>query len=165
MAFDSQRRRDPQPLASPGQLALAGLAGVVVAFAVAALLGQALAAAVAGQGWMWPSSRQDQMTALVGLLQGQPGRGLPRAESALLPGKTAVYAGVVFCEVIAVALVAAGGFWLSRFTRADDPLAGMARRGEAAEVLGQGRLRQARDVIRPDLYGRRRRNDQAGRTQ
>ncbi len=165
MAFDSHRRRDPQPLASPGQLAIAGLAAVVLALAVAALLGQALAAAVAGQGWVWPSSRQDQMTALGGLLQGQPGRGLPRAQAALLPGKGAVYAGVVFCEVVAVALVAAASIWSSRFSRADDPLAGMASRGEAADVLGQGRLRQARDVIRPDLYGRRRRTEKAGRPQ
>ena len=34
-----------------------------------------------------------------------------------------------------------------------DARGGMATRGEAEQALGMGRLRAAREIIRPDLYG------------
>ena len=51
-----------------------------------------------------------------------------------------------------VEIVTAGGiFW--RYHWPSDARRGMATRTEAAQVLGRSRLRAARTIIRPDLYG------------
>ena len=93
------------------------------------------------------------IAALAGLLSGHPGRGLPPELAARLPGPIAVYSGVAVAELAMLTVAAVGGVLFWRYHRPGDARRGMATRGEAAQVLGRSRLRAARAIIRPDLYG------------
>ena len=147
-----QQRRDPQPLARGGEVALVTLAAVLLLLGLAALAGLGAAAALAGGGWVWPHGSDTIGAVLAGLLTGDAGRGLPPELAARLPGTAAVYSGVAVAGLL-VLTVAGGGvvlFW--RYHRPGDARRGMATRGEAAQVLGRSRLRAARAIIRPDLH-------------
>ena len=101
---------------------------------------------------MWPP-REAWPAAVGGLLTGHPAAGLSTGDAARLPGTAAVYAGVAVAELAALGLLTAGGVGWARYRRPGDARGGMATRGEAAAVLGLGRLLAARSVIRPDRYG------------
>ncbi len=148
-----QQRRDPQPLARGGEVALVALAGVLMLVGMTALAGLGAAAALAGGGWVWPHGSDTIGVVLAGLLSGHPGRGLPPELAARVPGPVAVYSGVAVAELVMLIVAGVGGVLFWRYHRPGDARRGMATRGEAARVLGRSRLRAARAIIRPDLYG------------
>jgi hypothetical protein len=151
--YPNQRRRDPQPLGRAGETALVAVCAVLVAVSLAALAGLGAACVVAGGGWVWPHGGSTITHTLGGLLSGRPGRGLPAVLARRVPGRVAVYSGVVAAELLLAALAVAGGVAFTRWHRPGDARGGMATRAEAAAVLGVGRLRGAMAIIRPDLYG------------
>jgi hypothetical protein len=136
-----------------GEVGLVVLAAVLLLLALAALIGLGSASALFGGGWVWPSGSDTAGQVLAGLLTGEPGRGLPAPMPTRVPGSVAVYSSVAAAELLMLA--AAGSvaalFW--RYHRPGDARGGMATRSEAQQVLGRSRLRQARTIIRPDLYG------------
>jgi len=146
-----QHRRDPQPVGRGGEIAFVALAGVLLALALAALLGLGVASAVFGGGWVWPHGTGTIGHVLAGLLTGHPGRGLPSTLAARVPGAIAVYSCVALTELaLLVASIAAAVLFL-RFHRPGDARGGMATRHETHQVLGVSRLREAKTLIRPDL--------------
>lgn len=153
----SSSQRDPQPLGRAGEVALVLLAGAAVLLGVAALAGLGAASALAGGGWVWPDGTENIGRALAGLLSGHPGRGLPPELAARVPGPAAVYWAVAVSELLMLTLAAGLCVLGWRYRRPGDARRGMATRSEAAAVLGRGRLRAARTIIRPDLNGTGRR--------
>ena len=153
MIIQQHRFRDPQPISRGGEAALVALAGVLLLLAVAALTGLGVAAALFGGGWVWPRGADTTGRVLAGLLTGHPGRGLEPALTGKVPVQLAVYSCVAAAELalLGLATVAAVLGW--RYHRPGDSRRGMATRAEAAQVLGQTRLRHAGTIIRPDLYG------------
>jgi hypothetical protein len=103
----------------------------------------------------FPEGGDEIVAGMTGLLSGHPGRGLPPDLAARLPRSVAVYGCVGAGEVLAVAAAAFAAVLVARYRRPGDARRGMATRYEAAQVLGIGRLRTARPVIRPDLDGLR----------
>jgi len=152
VSLQSWSRRDPQPVGTGWEVAFVAVSAVLLLLGLGALAGRGAAAAILGGGWVWPA-RGAFRTALGGLLTGRPAAGLAAAAAARLPGAVAVYAAVGVAELVSVALLAAGGIGWAGYSRPGDARGGMATRGEAAAVLGVGRLRSVRSIIRPDLYG------------
>lgn len=151
--YPNQRRRDPQPLGRAGETALVGVCAVLLAVSLAALVGLGAASLVAGGGWVWPHGSTAITHTLGGLIAGHPGCGLPAVLARRVPGRVAVYSGVVVAELLLAAVAVAGAVAFTRWHRPGDARGGMATRSEAAAVLGAGRLRSAMAIIRPDLYG------------
>lgn len=146
------RRRDPQPMVNSWEVPFLLLVALVALAAAAGLLGRAAAAAVTGGGWVWPGGQGAAARAAVGLATGHPAAGLTPAQAARLPATWVVYTGVGFGEVAATALAIAVGLLVQRWWLPNDPRRGLATRAQAAQVLGVRRLRQARTLLRPDLY-------------
>ena len=146
----SQRRRDPVGYTPGWEVAVAVLAGGVLVIALAALLGLGLAALLFGGGWVWPHGTSTIGTVLGGLFSGDPGHGLPPLEAKRVPAAAAVYVCVVVLELLFIAALVWVGVLIVRRFRND----GMATRWEAQQALGEGRLHEAKAIIRPDLYGR-----------
>ena len=146
--------RDPQPLGRGGETAAVAIGTGILLLAGAALAGLGLAGALFGGGWVWPANVDAAAPILGGLLSGEPARGLPAAQQGLVPGPVAVYACIGVLELLTLTLGAVAGVLVSRYRRPSDARRGMATRDEATQVLGVGRLRSARTIIRPDLYGK-----------
>ncbi|SHN52601.1 type IV secretion system protein VirD4 [Geodermatophilus obscurus] len=140
----------PRPDVGPATWEIPAAAVLVWLTAGALLLpaGRAIAALLTGGGWVWPSGLSALVAAVGGLLTGDAAAGLDHMQSAALPGTGAVYAAVI--TVLVLFLIGSGGAaWaVHRFLGGG---AGMATRGQVAEVLGSARLRQAAPIIRPDL--------------
>jgi hypothetical protein len=146
------RRTDAFPTTweIPVGISLTWLLGVFLAFP----LGQGIALVAVGQGFVWPGPVLG--TSIVGLLTGEPGRGLPRELRTALPPTPLVYVTVLLVELCLAGVAVLGLSW---WWRTVGPFAqfGMAARQEVAGVLGRGQLRRRRRTIRPDLVGRGRR--------
>lgn len=151
MSAPYQRRRDPQPMGQSWEVAVAALGGALLG--LAALGGLGAASALFGRGWVWPHGTDTIGHVIGGLLTGHPGRGFDARQAPMVAGPTAVYLCVAVCEVALIVVSIAGGVLVARYRRPGDARGGMATRGEAEHVLGMSRLRAARDIIRPDLYG------------
>jgi hypothetical protein len=126
-----------------------GLVWLLAAF-LALPAGQGVAFALQGDGFVWPGPRLGE--SLLGLLGGEPGRGLGPELRVDLPPVAVVYAAAIVVE-LALATAAVVGFtW---WWRTVGPYAqfGMASRHEIAAVLGRGQLMRRRGTIRPDLGG------------
>jgi hypothetical protein len=150
------RRRDPQPVGRPGELALLVTAGGLVLIAGAALVGLGAASFLFGGGWVWPPGGRTLNHTLGGMVTGHPGLGLPPRLAARVPSPGVVYAVVATAELLLLMTAILVGKRLATYLRPGDARAGMASRAEAAAALGVGQLRRARAIIRPDLYGTRR---------
>lgn len=148
--YGNQRRRDPVGYTPGWEVAVAVIAGSVLVIALAALLGLGLAALLFGGGWVWPHGTSTIGSVLAGLFSGQPGHGLPLVESRRVPAAAAVYVCVVVLELLFIAALVWVAVLIVRRFRND----GMATRWEAQQALGEGRLHEAKAIIRPDLYGR-----------
>src|SRR3954470_19670508 len=148
-----QRRRDPQPIGQGWEAAVAILGGALLVLGLTALCGLGMASALFGQGWVWPHGTDAMGRVLGGLLTGHPGKGLDPRQARLVDGSVAVYLCVAVCELMAIAAAITGGVLVTRYRRPGDVRGGMAARGEAEQALGMSRLRAAREIIRPDLYG------------
>jgi hypothetical protein len=147
------RAPDPQPIGRSSELAALALAGMLSVLALAASAGLGTAAAWFGGGWVWPPDIWHLVTTVAGLLSGHPGRGLPEADAARVPGPVPVYTCVAVAEFLTLTAVVAVGVMVGQLYAPGDTRRGMATRAEAARVLGVRRLRRTRAVIRPDLYG------------
>ena len=152
MTSPSRRRRDPQPLSRGWELAVAGAGGALIAVVLAALVGLGVAAALWGEGWVWPHGTETITRVIASLLDGDPGRGLPPDQLRRIAGPAATYACVAVAEMALVTGAAGAGIGVSRYRRPGDARGGMATRGEAGEALGIRQLHAARAVIRPDLH-------------
>lgn len=141
-------------MARGGEIALLVVFGVLLAVGLAALTGVALAAAMFGKGWVWPHGTETIAAVFGGLLKGHPGRGLTHAQMLMVPSPVAVYSCIAICELALIAMSVLGAVVLLRYRRPGDARSGMATRSEAAQVLGMSRLRAAKEIIRPDLYGK-----------
>lgn len=147
-----QRRRDPQPMGQGWEAPAAAIGAILLGLVFAALGGLGVASAVWGGGWVWPHGTGTIQHALGGLVQAHPGRGLPAEQRRLVAGRGAVYGCVAVAELLLVSLAITGGVSIVRYRRPGDARGGMASRSEAAQVLGVGKLREAKTIIRPDLY-------------
>ena len=145
------RRRDPYPWTWEVPLAAVLLMLLVVVYA--GQVGRSVANLLAGAGWVWPS-QAGVWRSLPGLAGGHAGAGLTGLASAPA-GPVLLWGCVVVVEVTAVvclgwAVKAGMDRWGPARVR------GMASPAEADALLGVARLRRARHVVRPDLYGRSR---------
>jgi type IV secretion system protein VirD4 len=150
MSPDSIARRRPDPLPWSWEVP-AGAAVAWLSLAAGTLLAaQGAAGFLTGQGWLWPSSPR-LFPALGGLLTGQVGVGVDAPAG--LPSTPLVYALALGLELalLAVSVWSAVRFWT---TVGPGRRYGMATRADAETILGVGRLRRVRTLIRPDLYGR-----------
>lgn len=130
-----------------------GLLWLLAAF-LALPAGQGVAFALQGDGFVWPGPRLGQ--SVLGLLDGDPGRGLRANLRSDPPPVALVYVAAVVLEL---ALAGAAIVGLTFWWRTVGPYAqfGMADRHEVAAVLGRGHLMRRRGTIRPDLgHGGRR---------
>jgi hypothetical protein len=112
--------------------------------------GQGVAFALQGDGFVWPGPRLGE--SLLGLLNGEPGRGLGADLRMDMPPLALVYAAAVVVELaLAVSALVGFTFWW----RTVGPYAqfGMAAKHEVVEVLGRSQLMRRRGTIRPDLGG------------
>jgi hypothetical protein len=153
MTAPQQRRRDPQPIGQCWEAAAAILGSALLVLGLTALCGLGVASALFGRGWVWPSGTGAMGHVIGGLLTGHPGRGLDPRQARLVAGPVGVYLCVAVCELTAIAAGLTGGVLVTRYRRPGDARGGMATRGEAEQALGISRLRAARKIIRPDLYG------------
>jgi hypothetical protein len=147
------RRRDPQPITHGWEVAVVVLGGALLGLGLAALTGIGIASAVFGHGWVWPHGTDMIGQVIGGLLTGHPGSGLPAAQGALVPRPEWVYGCVAGCELMLIVGCVLAAVLVARYRRPTDARGGMASRGEARQVLGLSRLRAAKQIIRPDLYG------------
>ncbi|KRA37916.1 MULTISPECIES: hypothetical protein [unclassified Nocardioides] len=140
------RRTDvfPTTWEIPVGIGLVWLLGAFLAFPA----GQGLAYAVRGDGFVWPGPELGH--SLLGLLEGDVGRGISPDIRATAPHPVPVYAAVVVLEL---ALVSAAVIGLSWWWRTVGPLAqfGMASRHEVFAVLGRRQLMRRGATVRPDL--------------
>ena len=153
MTAPYQRRRDPQSMGQGGEVAVAVIGGALLGLGLAALAGLGVASALFGGGWVWPHGTDTIGHVIGGLFAGHPGRGLDPRQARLVPGPLPVYLCVAACELAVLIASILGGVLIARYRRPGDARGGMATRSEAEQVLGMSRLRGARDIIRPDLYG------------
>jgi len=153
MTAPYQRRRDPQPMGQGWEVAVAVIGGALLGLGLGALCGLGAASALFGRGWVWPHGTDTITHVIGGLVSGHPGCGLDPRQARLVAGPTAVYLCVAVCELAVIVASVAGGVIVARYRRPGDARGGMATRGEAEQALGIRRLRGARDIIRPDLYG------------
>jgi hypothetical protein len=154
--YPARWRQDPQTLGRGGEVALVILAAVLLALALAALVGVGVAGALFGGGWVWPHGTQGAGHELHGLLTGDAADGLPPALARRAPGRTAVNGCVVAAELIAVLVLGTAAVLVARYRQPGDARGGMATRSQAGQVLGASRVRSAATIIRPDLHARRR---------
>lgn len=124
-----------------------GLIWLLAAF-LALPAGQAIAYALQGDGFVWPGPRLGE--SLLGLLGGEPGRGLSADLRTDLAPVALIYAAAIVVEIALAAAAVLGFAW---WWRTVGPYAqfGMAPRHEVAAVLGRSHLMQRRGTIRPDL--------------
>jgi hypothetical protein len=147
------RRRDPQPMTQGWDFGVVVLGGALLGLGLAALTGLGIASAAFGHGWVWPHGTDTIGRVIAGLLTAHPGRGLPAAQAALVPGPGPVYGCVAGCELALIVGCVTAAVIFARYHRPGDARGGMATRGEARQVLGLSQLRAAKQIIRPDLYG------------
>jgi hypothetical protein len=153
MTTPYQRRRDPQPMGQGWEVAVAVIGGALLGFGLGALCGLGTASALFGRGWVWPHGTDTIGHVLGGLFAGHPGRGLDPRQARMVAEPLAVYLCVATCELAVIVAAVVGGVLVARYRRPGDARGGMATRSEAEQVLGISKLRGARDIIRPDLYG------------
>lgn len=152
MSAPLRRARDPQPVGRGWEIALIAITVVLCVVASAALVGVGVAAALWGDGWVWPATAADIAPAVAGLVEGRLGAAYTEAQVTRMAGHTPTYAAVITCEavlIVAGALVVSAVVGRSRAARS-----GMATRRQAEQALGVSGLRAAGSVIRPDLHRR-----------
>ena len=128
---------------------------LVYVFLVLAIaqIARAIAYLLAGDGFRW-SAADAQVSSAFAVFAGDSTAGLPGTDVPAL-NTTWLYICLVSFEVLALtALTWAGIAALRRWGPAR--MLGMASRAEAQKLLGIARLRSHAGVIRPDLHGHRR---------
>lgn len=130
--------------------AAGALAATTLLACLALQAGRSLALAVAGTGWHWPPSAA-LITSTAAILTGNLAAGLDNiAADAAEPVVAWITSGILFAAaMIGTAMLAARWAAMRRHK-------GMASTSHAEHLLGLGRLRATRAVIRPDLYRKHR---------
>lgn len=128
--------------------AAGALAAVAILAVVAVQAGRSLALAVAGAGWHWPPSTT-VITSTAGILTGNLNAGLGSVAGVGEPWVAWITAAVLLVAAVIGAVVVSLRWVESRRHK------GMATTAHAEQLLGLGRLRATRAVIRPDLYRKR----------
>lgn len=147
MNLQSERRHEPYPwtyeipVAAAAVLALVGVPTIH--------LGRALANLFAGQGWTWPASGL-AITSLRGVITGDGGAGIVPA----LPNPASSGAVIAWVVTSLIVMLIGVGVLLRWVLRKWGPgrMKGMASAAEAEAILGVGRLKKNRKIIRPDLF-------------
>lgn len=113
--------------------------------------GQGIACLLACGQFVWPGPRLGE--SLLGLIRGEPGRGLSASMQAAVPPALVVYTVVAVLEAALVAVAIVGFAW---WWRTIGPLAqlGMGTKHEVAAVVGRRHLMRRGKTIRPDLIDR-----------
>jgi len=124
--------------------AVGALTTIALLAVVAIQAGRSLTLAAAGAGWHWPPSAA-LVTSSWGILTGDLHAGLTTHGTAAVWVAWAI-AAVLFIAALTAAIV------LALRVMAGRRFKGMATTGQAEQLLGLGRLRANRAVIRPDLY-------------
>ena len=130
--------------------AVGGIAAMAILALVAVQAGRSLALAVAGAGWHWPPSTT-LVTSTAGILTGNLNAGLGSVAGVGEPWVAWIIAALIFVAALIGAVVVALRWVAARRHK------GMATTAHAERLLGLGRLRATRAVIRPDLYGKAKR--------
>lgn len=141
------RRRNPYPYT--WEIPVAILAALLLALALGAHGGRAIANLTAGAGLTFPSAGE-LFTSLPGLLRGDAAAGLTQTPQHMA-GPGTLRAWIITSEVLTLAVCIAAGVW-AWTAWGPGRMRGMATRAEATDLLGVARLRKNRAVIRPDLY-------------
>ena len=124
--------------------AVGAFTAVALLGVVAVQAGRSLTLAAAGAGWHWPPSAA-LFSSSWGILTGDLHAGLT-AHGAADVWVAWVIAGALFSAGLTAAIV------LALRVTAGRRFKGMATAGQAEQLLGLGRLRVNRAVIRPDLH-------------
>ncbi len=124
--------------------AVGALTAIALLGVVAVQAGRSLTLAAAGAGWHWPPSAA-LVTSSWGILTGNLHAGLTTH------GDAAVWVAWAIAAALFIAGLTAAIVLALRVT-AGRRFKGMATTGQAEQLLGLGRLRANRAVIRPDLY-------------
>jgi hypothetical protein len=132
---------------------LAVILAVLVLISFSVHLGRAVANVLAGCDWRFPS-RVDVFRSLPAVLRGDAGAGLVDLHGpSASPSSLLMFIGTVeLIFLAATALLIKLG--LDRW--GPGRMRGVATRCEAERLLGVARLRRSRNIVRPDLYGKRR---------
>jgi hypothetical protein len=141
-------RRRPDPVPWSWEIpAGAALAWLCVA-AAALLAARGVAGLLTGRGWLWPDSPR-LFPALGGLATGRVGAGVESAGGTQLSPMLVYGLAGTFEVVLLVASIWVGvRFWT---TLGPGRRPGMASRADAETILGVGRMRRVRKLIRPDV--------------
>lgn len=145
-----QRRTDPYPWTWEPAAGAATLLVVLMLLGVHA--GRALATAVTGHGFTWPTTAH-LITSLPAVLAGDPTAGLPPGT---LPRHTVdIHTNLLYAAIGAVEILILTGSvlatWWTLSRHGPGRMQGMANRAQAERLLGITRLRANRHIIRPDL--------------
>lgn len=141
----TEAQHEDDPYAWTWEPAVGILAAVSLLALLAVQAGRSLTLAAVGAGWHWPPSAA-LVTSTWGILTGDLHAGLATAGDRGVVEVAWVIAGALFIAgLFASALLALRVTAGRRFK-------GMASSGQAEHLLGLGRLRKHRAVIRPDLY-------------
>ena len=125
--------------------AVGALTGIALLGVVALQAGRSFTLLIAGEGWQWPPSTA-LFTSSWGILTGNLHAGLTTTHPTGAVVLAWAVAGALFLAGLAAVTVVALRVVAGRRFR------GMATAGQAEQLLGLGRLRANRAVIRPDLY-------------
>jgi hypothetical protein len=132
---------------------LAVILAVLVLISFGVHLGRAVANVLAGCDWGFPG-RVDLFRSLPAVLRGDAGAGLVD-----LHGPGASPSSLLMCVGATELIMLAATVLLLKFgfdRWGPGRMKGVAAPGEAEKLLGVTRLRRSRNIVRPDLYGKRR---------
>ncbi len=122
------------------------LLGISILALLATQTGRSLALLLGGSGWHWPRT-SELIASTGGILTGNLTAGLEAANASGSDTVVAVIlAVVIFTTLLTTALIPTASWVATR------RYPGMASAGQADQLLGIGRLRATRAVVRPDLY-------------
>jgi hypothetical protein len=152
----SQRSRRHDPYPRTWEMPLAVILTVLVLISFGVHLGRAVANVLAGSDWRFPS-RVNLFSSLPAVLRGDAGAGLTDLHGQLAcPSSLLACVGATELILLISAVLLIKWGWdrwgLGR-------MKGVATSSEAEGLLGVTRLRRSRRIVRPDLYGKRRRGD------
>jgi len=146
------RRQDPYPLT--WEIPAGIFVGVLLLLVLGLQVGRGIANLLAGGWWAFPD-REHLFSALPALLAGDSGAGLSSVE-AVLASPRMLWTCVIGVESALLILIIIG-FKLGLDRWGPRRIQGLATASEVAKLLGRSRLRRHAAIIRPDLYGKQRR--------
>jgi hypothetical protein len=150
----SQRSRRQDPYPWTWELPLGVTLAVLVLISFGVHIGRAVANVFAGCDWRFPG-RVDLLSSLPAVLRGDAGAGLVD-----LHGPVASPSSLLACVAATELILLANTVFLIKFGLdrwGPGRMKGVATSSEAERLLGVARLRRSRKIVRPDLYGKRRR--------